>query len=497
MSLIDEIRSMRKEAKSKETKLYPNTQRAGILSIKDLEEGKTTLRVVKHERDSMPFIPFRSTWLEVEESIDHLSRWNLDSLIKDNKLEKALGVKKVEDLKDISDEDLRGLLIDELGADFKMVAKKRIFISKLHGNPEIPDVIEEYIRFANKMISDITQDQDERKVKRGPISGWKEKNGTWHPGIMPGTSYMCYVFPWELSDREVKRFEMWDKNMDEVEKLYAAFDDPDQPLTVDPFSDPFEGVPLVFDKVKNEKGKFDILISDKKAPRAMNFKDFVAKFALSDAEILEVNEKPSLSEMYTNVYGRRDFELALNGLQLFDEKNEMGVFANDEFMSIVEGIAVHYDDTEEKAKEEETPKVNAKPNKLVKDDLEILNSKPGRVVEQEKRGVAEKPAVRESKATRRDELTQYIKDNNLGIRILPRHTEDEIAEMIQEVEEEIAMQKEAVSSGSEDTPAPETEIVPNSVRETSSSKNDVVDASLDKVAEFRKRMEERKKDSGK
>jgi hypothetical protein len=487
---------MRKDAKSKETKLYPNTQRAGVLSIKDLEEGKTTLRVVKHERDTMPFVPFRSTWLEVEESIATLSRYNLDKIIKEQKLEKALGVKKVEDLKETPDEELRETLIEELGADFKLATNKRIFISKLHGNPEIPDVIEEYIKFANKMISDITQDQDERKAKRAPISGWKEKNGTWHPGIMPGTSYMCYVFPWELADREVKRFEMWDKNMDEVEKLYAAFDDPEEPLTVDPFSDPKEGVPLVFDKVKNDKQKFDIIISDKKAPRAMNFKDFVAKFALSDAEIAEVNEKPSLSEMYTNVYGRRDFELALNGLQLFDEKNEMGVFANDEFMSIVEAIAINYDDTEEKPTEKEE-KLKVKVNKPVKDDLDVLNSKPGKVVEQEKK-LKDKPAEKVSKVTRREELVQYIKDNELGIRVLPRHTDDEIAEMIQEVEEDNAKQNEAVDSGSDSNiPEPETEIVPDSVRETPKPKQEAAGSSVDKIAEFRKRMEEKKKTAGK
>ena len=422
MSVLDQIRNMRQQTKEKETKLIKTKSYSGFLRINDLDEGKTTLRIVKHPNDKIPFYPFRSTWLEVEESIENLSKYHLEKIVEEKKLEKILGIKKISELKDVDEEDLRKQLIDELGKGFKKSLNKRVFISKIHGNPEIPDIIEEYIKFANQMIKGYSQDTEETKRLMSPIRGYKDKSGKWIPGIMPGTSFVCYLYNLDDSDIELKRFEMWEKHMNEIEKLYSSFDESDEPLTIDPFSDMKEGVPLVFEKFKNEKNKFDYSIADKKlTSRTMTFKDFVKQFQLTPEQLKEIESVQPLSEIYLNSYGRRDFELALNGLQIFDEKNKIGVFANDEFIDIIEEIAKHY----ENEQEEENPvkQEKAKPEKPTSKKVEK---------EEEPESAEESPY-----GDSIDELKVYIKKNKLGIRVTSRMSFEDVVEAIEEVEAEI------------------------------------------------------------
>lgn len=433
-SITDKIRQMRAETKQKETKLTTSSSKRGsYMAITDLEEGKTTVRIVKHERDDISFVPFRSTWLEVNESINNLSRYHLSNIIKEKKLEKVLGIKDVKDLEDKSDEEVRNLLVEELGSDFTRTVNKRVFISKVHGNPEIPDIIEEYIKFAQSHAKDVCQDTDEQKKMIAPIRGYRDKSGKWISGIMPSTSYVTYMFEPDSKEKDIKRLEIWDSHMNSVEKLYASFDTEEDPLAIDPFSDPNEGVPLVIEKSKNEKGKFDYDISDKKnTSRTGTYTDFVKQFSVSKEQLDNLLELESLTEIYVNIYGRRDFEIALNGLQLFDEKNNINIFNNDEFLSIVEDISIHYDTEEKEEKKESTKEIK----KEVKKE-EPVKIKPKEVVKpvvKEKQEV--KPTVKPGPGSlfgdSIEELKEYIVKHNMDIRIRPRDTFEDIVEFINE-----------------------------------------------------------------
>jgi hypothetical protein len=213
--------------------------------------------------------------------------------------------------------------------------------------------------------------------------------------------------------------------MNSIEKLYASFDTEEDPLAIDPFSDPNEGVPLVIEKSKNEKGKFDYDISDKKnTSRTGTYSDFVKQFSVSKEQLDNLLELESLTEIYVNIYGRRDFEIALNGLQVFDEKNNINIFSNDEFLSIVENISVHYD-TEEKEEKKE-------PVKEVK--REIKKEEPVKVKLKE----VVKPVVKEKQEVKPivssgslfgdtiEELKEYIDKSGMDIRIRPRDTFEDI-----------------------------------------------------------------------
>jgi len=419
-SITERIRLMRQETKKNETKLSTGGQRRGsFMSIQDLQEGKTTIRIVKNEKDEIPFVPFRSTWLEVEEKLINLSRYHLNNIIKEKKLEKVLGVKDIKDLEDKSDEEVREMISNELGAGFTRSVNKRVFISKVHGDSDIPDIVE-------------------KKRKQGIIRGYRDKQGKWISGIMPSTSYMTHCIDFENRSNGVTRLEIWEKHMNDIEKLYASFDEEDQPLTIDPFSDPKEGIPLVIEKVKNEKGKFDYIISDKKnTSRSGSYLDFVKQFELTSEEIDEVNGSQALTDIYMNVYGKRDFELALSGLQLFESKNNINAFESDTFLDIVESIGVKYeDDQKEETKKAETKKVEPKV------ETKKVTEKKVELKADEKKADTKKSDSKKEEISSGDdspygstidELKKYIADNDLGIRVMSRYTFSDIVEMIDEV----------------------------------------------------------------
>ena len=83
---LEELRRMRSETKSKETKLFPSRTYAGVMRIKDLEEGKSAFRIALHPKDNIPFVPLRTTYLEVEETIQNLGRYNMNRLIEERRL---------------------------------------------------------------------------------------------------------------------------------------------------------------------------------------------------------------------------------------------------------------------------------------------------------------------------------------------------------------------------------------------------------------------------
>lgn len=472
---LENLRSMRKEVKSKETTLLGAKGYATILRVRDLDEGKTTFRVVKHPDDPLPFLPVRLTWLDVEENINNLNRYQMEQVVKDKKLEKVLGA-NVEELKAIDDEELRNVLIEELGNDFTILVRKAIFISKMHGNAELPDIVEEYIKTANKMISDIIQDPDERKKKKAPITGWRDKQQKWNPGIMPSTSYVAYMFPLDAFGGELKRFELYSSQMDEIEKLYAKFDDSSEPLTVDPFSDPEEGWPIEFNKVRNDKGGFDITIVDKPAPKRMSGREFVSQFALTSEQMEELEGKPSLTSLYVNVYGSRDFLLALNGLQLFDEKHGLNVFQNDEFLKVAEQLSEYYSgQSEEKGKGvmDIKPKVTPIPTKeVVEDDgLKILDEVPGKFSK-----------LKQAKENERKLLIEELKGLDSEFQVPPFYTNDDIRGAINDFK--VNLKK--VSSNEEDQP---TRFAKKEYSPTKSSPT----VENPKLAKYREMLEQRKK----
>lgn len=284
------------------------------------------------------------------------------------------------------------------------------------------------------------------------------------------------MFPLDAFGGELKRFELYSSQMDEIEKLYAKFDDSSEPLTVDPFSDPEEGWPIEFNKVRNDKGGFDITIVDKPAPKRMSGREFVSQFALTSEQMEELEGKPSLTSLYVNVYGSRDFLLALNGLQLFDEKHGLNVFQNDEFLKVAEQLSEYYSgQSEEKGKGvmDIKPKVTPIPTKeVVEDDgLKILDEVPGKFSK-----------LKQAKENERKLLIEELKGLDSEFQVPPFYTNDDIRGAINDFK--VNLKK--VSSNEEDQP---TRFAKKEYSPTKSSPT----VENPKLAKYREMLEQRKK----
>lgn len=423
-NVLDSIRAMRQTAKETEVRYYPKSGNGQNKSMNDFAEGKTYLRVApSHDTESnpSPFYPLKTTWLEVELGFDRLSRWNIEKLITEKSLIGKFGVDKVSDLSDWDDDKVKDVLKKELGASFKMKTKKKIFISTLHGQGNDVDLVEEYIKFVVKKVNDEIGDRDEARKKLSPIFGWRDNNG-WHPGITPSTSYVFYAWEWS-GEKNFYKVEIYDKYMDKIEELYAKFDTPEEPLTIDPFSHPTEGVALVFDKFKNDKNKFEFSIYDQPfdGRKHDSFKQFIANFAISEDQMSKFKEvKPLANLIGRGVFKRSDFELQLNGLVLFDEKHGFNAFENDEFLEIVQAISEQYPEEEKtpynpligegEAPEDDNndePEV-IEPEEEKSDIDKVLDKKPGKVAEKEKEVKVETEIKKDSvkETSTKDEAVQ-------------------------------------------------------------------------------------------
>ena len=82
---------------------------------------------------------------------------------------------------------------------------------------------------------------------------------------------------------------------------------------------------------------------------------------LSDEEIEHFLTMKPLSEVIYK-YEMRDFEKALEGLQNFDDENEIGLFEDEDWLEHVEEIKAQYESDEE---DEEKPKAKKKTSKKV------------------------------------------------------------------------------------------------------------------------------------
>lgn len=215
------------------------------------------------------------------------------------------------------------------------VKNKNIFIATQHGG--LPkDPIELYIDFVRKYADDTIQDKTDRQKFLSPITGYRDKKGTWNWGISPKTSFVTYA----IKNKKIGRLELYESWVKDMNKL-AITEDVDEVMQVDPFSDPTEGFPLIITKQKavdkqgKETGKWDYVISKDEPSRVKreSWEDFFKRTAVTDEQLEEFIKQEPLSKLYGNdVYTRRDWDLALDGLRRFDEAEKYQIFENEEFL---------------------------------------------------------------------------------------------------------------------------------------------------------------------
>lgn len=285
-----------------------------------------------------------------------------------------------------------------------------------HGGTKM-DLIQEYIKFAKKRYAN-DSDKMEALVGTGMNSN----------SLNPQFSWLCYADV--VRDGEELKPKLWEfKKMvrDLLNKL-AFNEDEDEPIEVDPFTDPDEGLPVMVKYLKNpnkKKGENYYEVNFAKKPVAR---------PLSDEELeYFANVKP-LSEVIS-AYTMRDFDRALEGLQNFDEENDFGLFNDDDWLEIVEKVKAQYDSTdsdddeeEKSAKKKTTKKVTKKAEPEPEDDDEDSDD------DEETEDNADEDSDDDDEYTDMDrkELKAVIKDKGLDISVKKSMSDDDIRDAIRE-----------------------------------------------------------------
>lgn len=212
----------------------------------------------------------------------------------------------------------------------KEVKVKSVFIATQHGKGITKDVVETYIDYVYKRANEEFSDKDDRARFLNPITGFKAR-GKWNPGIRPSTNWVAYA--WDKSGA-LGRLELYDSWMKEIREV-SARESEDEAITIDIFSDPDEGFPLLIEKNK-ENNKWKYTVVNETLKKGEDWDDFFKRNRVSDSQLKDLMEVKSLKELLVNVYSIRDFELAIDGLKRFDKENKYDIFKDDEFLKEVE-----------------------------------------------------------------------------------------------------------------------------------------------------------------
>ena len=308
---LSKLRETKEQADKKDVRLLGGSSegRANFLSV---EEGRNEFRIMPpHNPNDPTYRPLRSAMLECELPV-----------FEDGK---------------------------ETGKfEFK---NKKIFIATQHGNEALrklgKDPIETYIKYVNDEAS-LIDGKDEKHKFLSPIKGWRGRDGKWNWGILPSTSFVCYA----VKDNQLGRLELWNSWIKEMNKIMALIEEEeDEVLDIDPFSDPDEGYPLVIKKEKNEEDRWEYTVDRVNPKKRQSWDEFCEENRVTDEQLKALYDKESLTELYVDCYTKRDFDLAINGLRLFDKKHKFNIFENDDFLSELEEI--------EKLVPEDEPKENS------------------------------------------------------------------------------------------------------------------------------------------
>ena len=212
----------------------------------------------------------------------------------------------------------------------KEVKLKNVLIATQHGKGITKDVVETYIDYVYKRANEEFSDKDDRTRFLNPITGFKAR-GKWNPGIRPSTNWVTYA--WDKSGA-LGRLELYDSWMKEIREV-SARESEDEAITIDIFSDPDEGFPLLIEKNK-ENNKWKYTVVNETLKKGEDWDDFFKRNRVSDSQLKDLMEVRSLKELLVNVYSIRDFELAIDGLKRFDKENKYDIFKDDEFLKEVE-----------------------------------------------------------------------------------------------------------------------------------------------------------------
>lgn len=267
---------------------------------------------------------------------------------------------------------------NKTGTEVKL---KNISCADIHGKKLLKgkDPIITYINYVFKKADEEYQDSDEKKKFLAPIYGYRNKKGDFIWGCYPSLSYVCYVL---TQEEEIKRLQLRSQWMQRMNQISIDASE-NSALNLDVFSGADDGQPLCISMTKLDKPtkskKYDYNITAISPKKNQDWDTFYAENAVSDEILKELEQLPTLQELYVDSYSKKDFDMALDGLKRLDDSAGYDIFSDDAFLDEIERMAAMIpedsdgnNDNEEEEDEEAaapTPKrsVTKKPSKPTED----------------------------------------------------------------------------------------------------------------------------------
>ena len=299
------------------------------------------------------------------------------------------------------------------GKEITEIQRRPLFNSKTHGGTA-KDIIEEYIKFVEKIVFDECQDPEERKTRLFNLTNWKV-------GVRGRITWIVYALKIEGNVKTLGRLELPGMVKDTMNVLAITEDISNDVIQTDPFSDPDLGKAIIISYNKTEKDP------SKKYTATLEWR---GDYALTDDELEDLIAADSLEVIYQNCYKRKDFEKALNGLRIFDEENGYHAFGHDEWLDVCTTIDAYYPEDADEDQDEDAPQ-KAEVKVAPKTATKIATKKVTDPVEDTAKEIkTDLPWEDEYDAMDRPALKAFIMDNELDISVLPKYTDEDIRELI-------------------------------------------------------------------
>lgn len=319
---------------------------------------------------------------------------------------------------------------DEDGGDPK---RRSVYNARIHGGYK-HDVIEEYVKTAPNHIKELQIDDEDKAKKTKSLTDWKQ-------GLQASTDWVVWADKITRVDGEtqysLKPLALKKTVRDDLNSE-AMTEDPEETITVDPYTDVDTGKRILITKEKKKEGKKE----------KTYYKTKISKESpLSDEQLEEFENKKSLTEMFSNVYSKADFDMAINGLKYFDEFHEIGLFEEQSWLDkvaemkkeVAKGVAKggsSDEETEEDKPKAKTTTVNKgkdKPKAVPVDEEPEIGEEPEPEAEEPEDEPEAEIAGDEFDDMNRDDLRRYIVKNELGFQTFKSWSDDDIREKIRKV----------------------------------------------------------------
>lgn len=309
---------------------------------------------------------------------------------------------------------------------------------KVHGGAKM-DIFEEYIKMSTSILKDSDDEDAEAKIK---------SLTSWEGGISASSTWMAYAdkisktTAGTTKEFNILEFKMTVRN--DLNKIANSnLEESDEPIMIDPFTDPETGTPIVIDKSgKGNKTKYSTMLGKKAMP-------------LTEKDLEKLDKATPLHELFS--YSKSDFDKAVEGLQNFDSEHEIGVWETDEWQEKLEELKAQFADKPSKTK-------SAKKT-VVEDDEEEEKSKKS-ITKKKSTPIEEEEEAEESEEEEsedegdqfdkmdRNSLKIYNRDNNCGIIVKPSMSDDDIRIALRDASSNEETEEEEVEEEEETPPPP-------------------------------------------